>query len=396
MGDTNFLALVNPSIALMFSLTFLAFWSRQRHRRYILAFAGAYFLLAAGFFNSYLVDFSQQLALSMFSNASYLIGTPLLMWGLCRRAKLPTPRTALTVFGLAGASGALWYAVVEPDIVGRLYAVNFAVGGMFIATALRLRAQKTKFVVDRLVFWVILLTGLQFFLRTSISLYLDAGLTAATYRGSHYWAVLNFMISLFSLLVALSIIAACAHDIMRKINEEADTDPLTGLPNRRAFDRQIAEKFRRANQTRLPVSLIVMDIDHFKSVNDRFGHRTGDIVLEGLGSLLSEMVREQDICARFGGEEFCVLLSGTDAAGATLFAEGLRTALQMKKFEGLPPDQTVTASFGVAERQAGQGFEELYAAADRALYQAKNSGRNCTRSAAPYFTPSSPALSKSA
>lgn len=396
MGDTNFLALVNPSIALMFSLTFLVFWSRQRHRHYILAFAGSYFLLSAGFFNSYLVDFSQHLFRSVFSNGSYLIGTSLLMWGLCRRAKLPAPSVALTVLGVAGAIGALWYSVVEPKVVGRLYSVNFAVGGMFMITALRLRAQKSDIVVDRLIFWVILLTGLQFFLRTSISLYLDAGLTAATYRGSHYWAVLNLFVSLFSLLVALSIIAACAHDIMRQINEEADTDPLTKLPNRRAFDRQTAERFRRANQTRLPVSLIVMDIDHFKSINDRFGHRTGDVVLEGVGSLLLEMVRKQDVPARFGGEEFCVLLPGTDSTGATLFAEGMRTALALKKFEGLPADQNVTASFGVTERQSGQDFEEVYAAADRALYQAKNSGRNCTRSAAPYFTPSTPALSKSA
>ncbi len=392
MGDKGFMALLNPAIALLFSLTFLVFWTRQRNRRYILAFAGAYFLLSLGFFNSYLVDFSQHILRSIVSNGSYLVGTLLLSWGLCRRAGVVYPIKILAAFALAGAAGAMWFAAVEPNIVGRLYSVNFAVGAMFMITAFKIGNRKTGSVVDRLLFWVVMLTGAQFFIRTSVSLYLDSGMTAATYHQSTYWAVLSFFVSLFSLAMALSIIAAVADDIMRQIAGDADTDPLTGLPNRRGFDRRLVECTHRANRTRLPVSLIILDVDRFKSINDRFGHQTGDQVLKRIGVKLAEQIREQDTAARFGGEEFCILLPDTDRNGAQMFAEGLRTALELQEYPDLPLQKAITASFGVAERQAGQSFEELYAAADRALYQAKNAGRNCVKTAAPYFTPASPAL----
>ena len=392
MGDKGFMALLNPAIALLFSLTFLVFWSRQKHRRYILAFAGAYFLLSVGFFNSYLVDFSQHVQRSIVSNGSYLVGTLLLSWGLCQRAGVALPIKLLGAFALAGAAGAMWYAAVDPKIVGRLYSVNFAVGAMFMVTAMKMRPGMSGSVVDRLLFWVVMLTGVQFFIRTSVSLYLDAGMTAVTYHQSTYWAVLSFFVSLFSLAMALSIIAAVAHDIMRQIAGDADTDPLTGLPNRRGFDRRLADNMRRSNRTGLPFSLVVMDIDRFKSINDRFGHQTGDRILEIVGKLLADHIRKQDIAARFGGEEFCILLPDTERASAQMFAESLRSVLELQDYPDLRPGNTVTASFGVAERQAGQSFEELYGAADRALYQAKNDGRNCVKAAAPYFTPASPAL----
>ncbi len=392
MGDKGFMALLNPAIALLFSLTFLIFWARQRQRHYILAFAGAYFLLSLGFFNSYLVDFNQHVLRSIVSNGSYLVGTMLLAWGLCRRAEIQLPKSILSAFALAGAAGALWYAAVEPNIVGRLYSVNFAVGGMFVSTALRLRRQSSNTIVDRLLFWVVMLTGVQFFVRTSVSLYFDAGMTAASYHQSHYWAVLSFFVSLFSLLMALSIITACAHDIMQQIAGSADRDPLTNLLNRRAFDRAAAQFESSAKTANVPACLLIVDVDHFKSINDRHGHPVGDSVLRVLGQLISTATTDHQTAARFGGEEFCILLPNTNLASAKLFAENLRALIDQHNFEDLPPKVSVTVSVGVAELKSGQTFDELYRAADRALYQAKDAGRNCVRTASPYFTPTSPAL----
>ena len=390
MGDKGFMALLNPAIALLFSLTFLVFWTRQRHRHYILAFAGAYCLLSLGFFNSYLVDFSQHVQRSIVSNGSYLVGTLLMAWGLCRRAGVKYPKMVLGAFTAAGAAGALWYAAVEPNIVGRLYSVNFAVGAMFIMTALKIRQSKSTAVVDRLLFWVVMLTGVQFFIRTSVSLYFDAGMTAATYQQSLYWAILAFFVSLFSLLMALSIIAACAHDIMQQVNQSAECDPLTGLLNRLGFDRAVGQTLNPSKT--VPASLLIIDADHFKSVNDQHGHPAGDDVLRELGRLVSDTASSDTISARFGGEEFCILLPNANLASARLFAENLRTIIERHKFDALPAGQRVTVSIGVAELQAGQNFDELYRAADRALYQAKDAGRNCVRAAAAYFKPASPAL----
>ncbi|MEX0346006.1 MAG: GGDEF domain-containing protein [Rhizobiaceae bacterium] len=390
MGDKGFMALLNPAIALLFSLTFLVFWTRQRHRHYILAFAGAYCLLSLGFLNSYLVDFSQHVQRSIVSNGSYLAGTLLMAWGLCHRAGVQYPKAILGAFTATGAAGALWYAAVEPNIVGRLYSVNFAVGAMFIATALKIRQSKSTAIVDRLLFWVVMLTGVQFFIRTSVSLYFDAGMTAATYQQSFYWEILAFFVSLFSLLMALSIIAACAHDIMQQVHQSAERDPLTGLLNRLGFDRAIGQTLNPSKT--VPASLLIIDADHFKSVNDQHGHPAGDDVLRELGGLVSDAASSNSVSARFGGEEFCILLPNANLASARLFAENLRTMVERHRFDALPASRKVTVSIGVAELQAGQNFDELYRAADHALYQAKDAGRNCVRAAAAYFKPASPAL----
>ena len=162
-----------------------------------------------------------------------------------------------------------------------------------------------------------------------------------------------------------------------RLAEEATTDPLTGLPNKRALETALRRDLARASREEQPLSVIVVDVDHFKRFNDDFGHTIGDEVLRSLGGLLSEHVRAGDVPARFGGEEFVVVLPNTDTTGAQQLAERIRTELErMPVPEGIP---TVTASFGVASVQ-GPGCEDqaqpLFDRADKALYAAKQSGRN--------------------
>jgi diguanylate cyclase (GGDEF)-like protein len=156
--------------------------------------------------------------------------------------------------------------------------------------------------------------------------------------------------------------------------ELAFTDHLTGLANRRRFERQLEREVARTLRYGHPFSLLLLDIDHFKLVNDTHGHEAGDEALTRLGRTLQEGTRGIDLAARVGGEEFAIILTETDYKGGLEVAERLRLAIQGGE---IPMVGHITASFGVAEcPSGGQTARELLATADSALYEAKRRGRD--------------------
>jgi diguanylate cyclase (GGDEF)-like protein/PAS domain S-box-containing protein len=158
-----------------------------------------------------------------------------------------------------------------------------------------------------------------------------------------------------------------------RLEELATTDALTATYNRRKFNELVETEIGRARRYGGPLSLFILDIDHFKDVNDTFGHEAGDAVLVKLAELVRGTSRAVDIVSRWGGEEFVVLTPGTDAVTAGAAAERLRLALARQSF---PSCDTVTASFGVADYRPGDSPDQLFARADVALYKAKLGGRN--------------------
>ncbi len=160
------------------------------------------------------------------------------------------------------------------------------------------------------------------------------------------------------------------------IDTLARVDPLTGLANRREFDRLLLQEVARSRQSGQSFSLIMADLDHFKQVNDRFGHQEGDRALQQIGRLIQQVPkRATDAAFRIGGEEFAVLMGNTDKTGAVGLSETLRGVTEGARF--LPTGEAVTISLGVATFPGdGQDAATLIAAADRALYQAKTGGRN--------------------
>ena len=165
-----------------------------------------------------------------------------------------------------------------------------------------------------------------------------------------------------------------------EVTKRASTDGLTGLTNRRAFDEQLKRLLNETDRFGQPLALIVADIDHFKRINDTWGHEAGDDVLRWVARKLTEGVRNVDVCARYGGEEFAVLLPQTSLAGAADLADRLRHAVEARpvKFKG--EEISVTISLGVASYpEAVTARENLFRAADKALYDAKKAGRNCVR-----------------
>lgn len=288
----------------------------------------------------------------------------------------PRPRTtALALLALAAAIAAVLPAVerlVEAAGLGRLAA---AVAGPLVATAnvvalvLLARRLRGGGLVE-LWLCVALLAGA-----------VDAWLTVL---GGARFSLGWYVGRASAFLAIMLVLQAALREVMaaqREVSVLAESDALTGLANRRRFDRVLAQEWRRAQRDRQPLALVMVDVDHFKRFNDRYGHPAGDLCLRRVGALVGAAARRPaDLAARLGGEEFALLLPGTGLAGAAYLARDLRAgvaALGIPHEDGA--DGVVTISAGVAARRpAVSDFDAaaLVQAADRALYRAKARGRN--------------------
>jgi diguanylate cyclase (GGDEF)-like protein len=157
----------------------------------------------------------------------------------------------------------------------------------------------------------------------------------------------------------------------------ASTDGLTGLYNRRVFHERLQEEIERANRYERPLSLLMIDIDHFKMQNDTHGHLWGDTILVEVARLLKELSRTSDVVARYGGEEFAMILPETTQGQAVCIANRLRKTIENHCFIDMPSSGVVTVSVGAAMYRATECTTTFLAAADQALYAAKRGGRNC-------------------
>jgi diguanylate cyclase (GGDEF)-like protein len=181
---------------------------------------------------------------------------------------------------------------------------------------------------------------------------------------------------------------------IEEVTLRARTDALTGLANRRHFDEQLRRVVAETDRFGGSSSLILVDLDHFKQVNDRYGHEAGDSVLKHVAQILTDGVRTVDLCARYGGEEIAVLLAQTSQQGAVELAERLRQSLEKRPGSHGGESIAITASFGVATYPTPVPYGDwLVLAADKALYEAKASGRNCVKVIQPNHV--TPALYKS-
>ena len=178
----------------------------------------------------------------------------------------------------------------------------------------------------------------------------------------------------FDLLVERTQQLVALRQKIDELRSDADLDSLTGLANRRRFRVALAREVERWRRYRVPCSLLMLDIDHLKRINDQFGHPAGDAVIRQIAHTLKEVSRDNDTAARLGGEEFALLLAGVDAEKAAAAAERLRTVLSSRRVDEVG---TVTVSIGVASCPESATSERmLYSASDRALYVSKNSGRD--------------------
>jgi diguanylate cyclase (GGDEF)-like protein len=180
---------------------------------------------------------------------------------------------------------------------------------------------------------------------------------------------------------------------MSVLEQESITDPLMGIYNRRYLERRLTSEVARASRYGMPLSVLLLDIDHFKPINDSYGHQVGDVVLAELAQLIVNTVRTTDIVTRYGGEEIMVIAPSTPLKTATNLAERLRKIIEHRPFD-VPAKLNrklkalhITVSVGVAcFGQSANDFQSLIQSTDEALYRAKKKGRNCVITARPVTT----------
>jgi len=370
---SNPLVLIGPAILLVFAASFVAIWLRDRRLQYLLFFCAACLFFCLGTLSQILAVPDGHGPNAMASSFLYTLSVLLLNDGLLRRSGQRLSMVGYLAILALICGGIAFFFYVDRQLIVRIYILNFGYGLICLATAWRLRQLRAGMFAEKVLFWILLAFSLHFFPRTVLTVGTVAP-SAGTFGTSPFWLALQFSLAVLGVMLALALFAVTVSDMVADLRHERSVDPLTGVLNRRGFDERAQELL--ADTRNWPVSLILVDIDHFKAINDTFGHPAGDAVLKAFGHLLHDAMRQVDACGRLGGEEFVYLLPNCDAAGAHVFAQRLRENVRGNRFDGLPPNHQLTASFGVASARRGENLDELLARADAALYRAKRQGRD--------------------
>lgn len=373
MNPNLALSLIGPTTSMLFGAAFFIashYMSESRRCFQFVAFAFLGFGLAA--MSQILLipeDIGQN---TLVSAALYTLSALALSEGLLQRSG---KKLGITVHALVFASvlGSIYFFYyIDRSLTVRIFILNFGFGTVLLAVTAKLRALRRGRPVDRLVWWTVLVFALHFFPRTLIT---AGSRDAATpFAHSPFWITLQVSMALFAVALAFVLMIAALVDIIEALKVDRDHDALTGLLNRRGFERLARKLLRSASDD--SICLVVCDIDHFKSLNDRFGHPMGDRVLKEFAELLQHSLRSIDIVGRIGGEEFVAVLPDCDEESVLFLVERLRQQLLKKRYQDLPGDHLVTASFGIAAHSLNEGLWDWFARADIALYSAKTSGRN--------------------
>jgi len=271
-----------------------------------------------------------------------------------------------------------WFEFIHPDIISRTVANSliFSIGYAACASETIVRS-KPKF---KSISW---LTSLSFALLSLAMLIRAIVLSQSSPETYSLYANIpinpaTFLITCaLQLCVTFGFLVMLNRQVMTEIEQFATRDPLTGAFNRRLLEEEIAKLQSRSKRIGDKFSLMLIDIDNFKSINDNYGHLNGDEILRGLANIVATKIRTNDYFARYGGDEFCVLLPSTDIAEALIIANRVREAYASTSF--LVGGKVIKASISIGivdSSQVGVEFKTMLSAADQALYKAKQSGRN--------------------
>lgn len=385
MSGASVIMLVNLMVVGLLSAFFLLLAVYDRRLVSARWFAAAYGFGVAYVIGEIALPFLTNGAAGLVVTSSFLVaGLTLLNVGLARRYAVRPP------FFLLGAAFALSIVVfvmtlsLPRDGLTRnlLYQMPFfflqAVGAWIVLSS------RSRRFMDLALTMFLGLTALYYLSKPFAALMLGGpGETPQDYLGTSYAMYSQSTGTVFVLATALMLMALLVGDLLREADKRSVTDPLSGLLNRRGFEERLAELVAAHEYNGPPLSLVYCDLDLFKEINDTFGHAAGDRVIERYAGILSEATTGVHAIGRIGGEEYAVSLANCNAASAKLFAESVRTAFAEVEIDGFPPERRFTASFGVATLERGETPAQLMERADAALYEAKRSGRNCVRLAAP-------------
>ncbi len=373
--QTQILGLLTPMMALLFAATFAVFWKAGRMKRHVLGFGLGYVSFAIGYLVTHFLPGD---AFYTFHTTQlfYTLGVTFFLGSCCERVgqKLHLP-SILTIYAITALVLAL--AINFTDDAGpALILVNIGYGAMYMVGLTTLISARRREWTDMAIIFLIAFAATDFFVRPSLSVMFEQTIPAGEYQQSIYYSLIGLVLGVKNIMGAMILIGATIVEWTNTLRESSEKDSLTGLHNRAAFEEAMRNIIPRAQTEGRPLSLVVADIDHFKQVNDIWGHQAGDHAISGFGELIAKMVRGCDTAGRVGGEEFCIAVWNCPNEPAERLAERIRMAFTCLKHEGLNDDIRLTASFGVATAREGETYEQLFGRADAALYQAKSNGRN--------------------
>ncbi|WP_298302429.1 GGDEF domain-containing protein [uncultured Erythrobacter sp.] len=362
-------------MALFFAVTFAVFWKMGGMKRHVLGFSIGYTFFAAGYLVTHFLP-SNALYLFHTTQVLYTIAVIAMVTSICERVGQRVHVGLLVAIYIISASVLAAAVGFTSDVAPRLIIVNTGYGAMYIVGLTTILSARRKNLIDLAVIAVISIQAIDFLVRPNLTLMYERSIAEEAYRESFYYSLIGLVLGVKSVLGAMVLLGATIVEWTTSLRESSSRDTLTGLHNRASFEQAMLQLLPRAQKEGRPLSLVVADIDHFKQVNDIWGHQSGDRAISSFGKLINEMVRGCDTAGRVGGEEFCIAVWNCPNEPAERLAERIRQAFAQLSHAGLNDDIRLTASFGVATAQDGESYERLFARADAALYDAKSHGRN--------------------
>ncbi|MEG1734759.1 MAG: GGDEF domain-containing protein [Comamonas sp.] len=363
-----------PSIAILFLAALLGTcWLVQRQQRFLLWQCSAYSLTAVplGFQSFASADVLQRYAVLV--GALYLLGSWCLTRSWAERWNVSIhPRVALMV-SIATLSALFYFSRVEQNMWARVNSFSIGTGCVLLLPIWEaLQKQRSKERLDQTFFWLCVIFTAYTFTRPLLITLLGFS-DPKGFVHSTYWLITLMSILLFALLFTVLMCAITLRETINQLRRERDYDALTKILNRRAFHE--AAQQRMADKRLYPMVVLAGDIDHFKRINDAWGHHRGDQVLQLVSSTLQHCLRTHDLVARFGGEEFVLLLTRIDLQNAESVAQRIRSELSADRTV-LPQGPDLSMSFGIAPITDSDQLEKVLKEADELLYSAKNAGRD--------------------
>lgn len=381
MTGAAYILIIALSITGLFSAAFAAI--ALYDRRYISAwwFAATYVMGIAYGVSEFLLPYFSNLQLGAFlGHVLFLVALTLLNIGLTWHYNVKTPMAALACIFIVSVGISSVIHGMPRDSFTRLmlyqapYCAMQALGVYIILLAPKRRT------LDNVLAGFLVISSLHYLLKPFLAVaFGGTGPSPASYLTTTYAMVSQSLGTVLVVATGLLLLASLAFDIIQQITLRSETDALSGLLNRRGFELRLAELARESAEKHLPLTLVTCDLDHFKTVNDTYGHTAGDRLIVLFADILRRSTRPDHVAARIGGEEFAVILPATNLHAARLLAENVRSVYSASRPQDIAGDLRISASFGVAELAEGERPQSLFARADAALYDAKRAGRDCVR-----------------
>ncbi|BDE72024.1 GGDEF domain-containing protein [Delftia lacustris] len=372
--DTDRLyVLIAPLSILLLGCTLAVCWLVQRRQRYLLWIAGGYALVSLALAWQSIAPREQLHHWAVYTGAMYLFGTWCFARCMAGRYGVSAHPVLGLLIGAVVLAALYYYSRIQVDLWVRVHWLNTGLGLLQLLPApAMLRRRPPQDWLERMLYWSYVVFAGYTAARPLLVLALGSTDLNEIAR-STYWLVTLVSTLSFALLFTLMLLACTVRDVFTALRQERNHDSLTNLLNRRAF--QEAAELRLADSHMAPVSVLIGDIDHFKRINDSWGHDCGDRVLQAVARTLQQHVRSDDLVSRFGGEEFVLLLMRTTPEEAERVAERIRAQLSADGYV-LAAGQRITISFGIAPVAANTALTDALTRADALLYSAKQAGRD--------------------